>query len=307
MKTEKQTFVIGTLYSLGAYILWGLLPIYWKWLEHVPAGEILAHRIVWSFVFVIAIIYLTKKSTAFRQQLIDFWEYPKRIVPVLIAGVLISCNWFIYIWAVNHNQIVEASLGYYINPLLSVLLGVIVLREKLSNWQVAALVLAGIGVSILTFQHGEVPWLSIALALSFALYGLVKKLITLDSVFSLAIETTLVLPIALFYIANLQGQETSSFLTLSTSTTILLICTGVATALPLLFFAEGLQRISLSLNGFFQYLAPTISLVLAVFIYQEPFTTVQLISFMFIWLGLILFTISNTHFVKASEKKPVNV
>ncbi|MFS1512885.1 EamA family transporter RarD [Chengkuizengella sp. SCS-71B] len=307
MNTNKNTFFIGTLYSLAAYVLWGLLPIYWKWIEHVPAGEILAHRIVWSFVFVIGIIYVTKKSSTFRQQIYLFWKTPKSMIPVLIAGMLISCNWFIYIWAVNHEQIVEASLGYYMNPLLSVLLGVIVLREKMSNWHIIALFFAGIGVAILTIQHGQIPLISIALALSFALYGLVKKIIKLDSVFSLAIETALVLPIALIYLSSLQGRGAGTFLTSSLSTTILLICTGVATALPLLFFAEGLQRISLSLNGFFQYLAPTISLILAIFVYHEPFSKIQLISFMFIWSGLILFTLSSTNLARVSEKKTASV
>ncbi|NBI28726.1 EamA family transporter RarD [Chengkuizengella marina] len=307
MNTDRNTFFIGTLYSLAAYVLWGLLPIYWKWIEHVPAGEILAHRIAWSFVFVVGIIYLTKKSSSFRQQLYMFWKSPKSMIPVLIAGILISCNWFIYIWAVNHEQMVEASLGYYINPLLSVLLGVIVLREKMSNWQFIALCFAGIGVAILTVEHGQIPLISIALAFSFALYGLVKKIIKLDSLFSLAIETALVLPVALIYLLSLEGKGTGMFVTSSLPTTILLICSGVATALPLLFFAEGLQRISLSLNGFFQYLAPTISLLLAIFVYHEPFSKIQLISFMFIWCGLILFTLSSTNVVKISEKKTASV
>ncbi|OEH91636.1 EamA family transporter RarD [Bacillus solimangrovi] len=296
-------YKIGISYTVIAYVLWGILPLYWKLLEHVPASEILAHRIVWSFLFVLSIIIFRKRYKAFIQLLRTLIKHPKKMAAILLAGVLVSGNWFIYIWAVNTNHLVEASLGYYINPLLSVLLGVVVLREKLSISQMISVLLAAIGVMILTIQYGQVPWIAISLALSFALYGLAKKLVQLDSMFGLAIETSIVTPIALIFLGSKQIQGTELFFSNSVTTVLLLIGCGIATAIPLLCFAEGVKRIPLSMNGFFQYIAPTISLLIGVFLFQEEFTKVHLASFMCIWFGLIIYTVSNLNIGKQKDKK----
>ncbi|MGM7681825.1 EamA family transporter RarD [Cytobacillus sp. Hm23] len=298
----KQTKV-GISYTIIAYVLWGILPLYWKMIEHVPASEILAHRIIWSFIFVLSIIIFKNRFMNFKKELSSLVNQPKKLAAIFLAGVLVSGNWFIYIWAVNTDHLVEASLGYYINPLLSVLLGVLVLREKLTKWQIISVLFAGIGVGILTLQYGKVPWIALSLALSFALYGLAKKLVKLDSLFGLAIETSIVTPIAFIYLGTIQAQGTGLFLSSSFSTVLLLIGSGVATAIPLICFAEGVKRIPLSMNGFFQYLAPTISLLIGVFIFKEEFTKVHLASFTSIWCGLVIYTASNLHLGKQTEKK----
>lgn len=213
----------------------------------------------------------------------------------MVATVLISINWFIYIWAVNANHMVEVSLGYYINPLVSVLLGIIFLKEKLSIVQYVSFTLAAIGVVIMSFSYGRFPWIAIVLAVSFGLYGLAKKSTKMDSSIGLTLETMVISPIALIYICTLFSTGKQSFLSVSVTTDILLMCSGIATALPLLYLSKGAQQISLSMLGFLQYLAPSLMLILGVVFYGEQFTKLHLVSFAFIWFALILYSLSKVN------------
>jgi chloramphenicol-sensitive protein RarD len=217
--------------------------------------------------------------------------------------MLISINWFMYIWAVNTDQMIEASLGYYINPLVSVLLGMVFLKERLSLLQYISFAFAGIGVLIMTISYGQFPWIALTLAISFGLYGLAKKLIKVDSAVGLALETLVVMPLAAIYIGYLMIQGTNSLFAGSMSTTLLLAGAGAATAVPLLFFAKGAQRIPLATLGILQYIAPTLTLILGVFVYHETFSSVHLLAFTFIWSALILYSLSRTKMAAALTVK----
>ncbi|SFJ68965.1 chloramphenicol-sensitive protein RarD [Thermoflavimicrobium dichotomicum] len=306
MDTERKESIhmkVGIAYTFSAYVAWGLLPLYWKLLQSVSSEELLAHRIFWSFLFVAVLLFFKKRWQSLKEVIKD----RKRVLFVFLCALLISCNWFIYIWAVNHGHIIEASLGYYINPLISVLLGMIVLRERLNAWQKTALLLATIGVAILTIQYGTVPWISLCLALSFAFYGLAKKLIQVDALTGLALETLMVFPFSFFYLLFAEVQGTGHFISASPDLILLIIGTGVITALPLLWFALGARVVPLSTIGFLQYLAPTISLILGVFLYKESFTVTHMISFSFIWIGLILYTLSYTRKFQKVDQRPHSV
>ncbi|TFE01153.1 EamA family transporter RarD [Jeotgalibacillus salarius] len=289
MENEERR---GIIYTALAYTLWGLLPLYWKFVQHVSADEILANRIFWSFWFMLVLLIATKQFNHFKTEALSLFKRPKLLAALVTASVLISINWFVYIWAVNSEQMVEASLGYYINPLVSVLLGVFVLKEVLSKAQVLSFILALIGVLILTISYGSFPWIAFALAFSFGLYGLVKKMLRVNAAIGLTLETMTIMPIALLYLGYLQQTEVLSILHVSLSTDLLLIGAGAVTAIPLLLFANGAQRIPLFMVGFLQYIAPTLTLILGVFLYGEPFTAIDLISFIFIWLSLTVFTVS---------------
>lgn len=294
----------GVLYAVIAYLIWGLFPIYWKNLQGVGADEILANRVLWSFVFMVLLITVTKKWKKLIGVLSSFKTNKKQGLMLFVASLLVSCNWFIYIWAVNADQIIETSLGYYINPLVSVLLGMIVLKEKLTKTQYVSVGLAAIGVIILTFSHGSFPWIALSLAFTFGLYGLAKKLISIDSSIGLTLETLFITPIALMYIAYLFVKGDHAFLAVSPQLDLLVILSGVLTAVPLLFFAKGAQRIPLSMLGFIQYMTPTLTLILGVFVYDEPFTTTHLLSFLFIWAALSIYSLSKTKlFSHASSAK----
>lgn len=276
----------GVVYAILAYFLWGLLPLYWKFFKDVSAWEILAHRILWSFVFVGAILLITRRLRQLKESFTD----SRKKAAILLSSLLISLNWLTYIWAVNNDRVMETSLGYYMNPLISVLFGVLFLKEKLNPGQWAAIALAAIGVSILTFQYGEIPWVAILLALSFALYGLAKKVINADSMVGLAGETIVVFPISLLYLVFLHVNGTDAVPSLSGWMLLLLTLSGVATALPLYWFAQATKKLTLTTVGFIQYLSPTTSLLLAIFVFKESFTAVHFISFAFIWSALAVFT-----------------
>lgn len=290
-RTELQA---GVWYAAFSYILWGVLPIYWKLLGSVNADEILANRVFWSFFFVAAILLINKKWVMFTDTLKGLAANKKQLGALTVASLLISINWFIYIWAVNSDQMIEASLGYYINPLVSVLLGMVFLKERLSKMQYASFGLAAIGVLVLTISYGQFPWISLSLAVSFGLYGLAKKLIKVDSTVGLALETLVVMPLSAIYIGYLISQDTNSLFTSGWSTSLLLIGAGAATAVPLLYFAKGAQRIPLATLGILQYIAPTLTLILGVFVYHEGFSSVHLLAFTFIWSALILYSLSRT-------------
>jgi len=270
-----------------AFFIWGVLPFYWKALGEVPALEILAHRILWSFIF-IALILAFQKKIFVRKLLSD--KNTRRAL--LLTSGLIGLNWFTYVYAVNSERIVEASMGYYINPILSVFLGIIILKERLNLLQLVAFLFACAGVVYLTLDYGRFPWISVLLACAFALYGLFKKTTDVDSMSSLMIETMLLAPIALFIVIYQTLTGRGALFSLSLCSDLLLIGAGVVTTMPLYWFAQGTKRIRLSSVGFLQYIAPSLMLLIGVFVYNETFTSAHLISFGLVWCGLILYTIS---------------
>lgn len=300
---DMREYKIGILYTAIAYIAWGVLPLYWKLIDYVPAIEILAHRIVWSLVFVLIIILISKKANQLVTTLKEIVKNKTKLIGIIGSSILITVNWATYIWAVNTDHIIDASLGYYINPLVSVLLGIIVLKERLLFWQGVSFVLAGLGVLILTLQYGSFPWVAITLALSFGFYGLTKKLAKLDSLIGLAMETMVVAPIALIYIGVLYNSGVDSFTGATFNVQLLLMGAGVATALPLLWFAAGANRIPLSVIGILQYIAPTISLVLGVFLFKEHFTKAHFVTFLCIWSALLIYSFSKSKFLTSIQPK----
>ncbi|MFB5088106.1 EamA family transporter RarD [Psychrobacillus sp. PGGUH221] len=285
---EKQGIVIVAI----AYIFWGFMPIYWKLLLDVSSDEILASRVIWSFIFTFLVVILMKNFRVLISDLKELWKNKKAFWSLVLASYLVTGNWFTYIFAVNAGYIVQTSLGYYINPLISVLLGIIFLKEKLSRAQQLSVLIAAAGVAILTVSYGEIPWIAFILALTFAFYGLIKKSLTIDPLRGLTLETLFVLPVALIYFGYLLITDKAVFFHSSTPTMILLAFTGVATAVPLVLFAKGTKTMPLYMSGFLQYIAPTLMLVIGVFIYDETFSKIEFISFSFIWLALILFTAS---------------
>ena len=299
-RTEQQA---GVLYAAFSYILWGILPVYWKLLHHVNADEILANRVFWSFFFIAGILVINKKWGLFTGTLRGLAQNKKQLAALSVASMLISINWFMYIWAVNTDQMIQASLGYYINPLVSVLLGIIFLKERLSLLQYLSFALAAIGVLVMTVSYGQFPWIALSLAISFGLYGLAKKSIKVDSAVGLALETLVVMPLAAIYIGYLMIKGANSLFAGSLSTTLLLAGAGAATAVPLLFFAKGAQRIPLATLGILQYIAPTLTLILGVFVYHETFSAVHLLAFTFIWSALILYSLSRTKMAAALSVK----
>ncbi|MED5051416.1 EamA family transporter RarD [Anoxybacillus rupiensis] len=297
---------VGILYTTAAYLMWGVLPLYWKLLDERQASEILAHRIVWSFVFMIALLTLTKQMRSCWKQFFEMVKQPKQAWGIIASSCLISGNWFIYIWAVNHGHIVEASLGYYINPLISVVLGMIVLKERLNTWQWLSFLLASIGVGLITLQYGKFPWVALSLALSFGFYGLAKKLTSFDSAIGLTIETMMVTPLSFIYLIFLyaQSQDLPSF---SWWQTLLLIGAGPVTALPLLYFAKGAKRISLTMLGFLQYISPTLSLLFGVFLFHEAFTKTHVYAFSCIWCALLIFSFANVKQLQLPKRNSMKI
>lgn len=275
----------GIWYAIGAYASWGLFPIYWKLLHHVPALQLIGHRIVWSFLALIVIIFFIRQWTAFRSAVFA-WSVLR---VYCIAAVLIGVNWLTYVWAVNAGHIVETSLGYFINPLLSVFMGVLILHEHLRPRQWVSIGLAAAGVFFLTIVHGSIPWIALTLAFSFAFYGLVKKTAPLGSLHGLTLETGILLFPALGYLFISDVNGTGAFLHTGTLVDILLAGAGIVTTIPLLMFASAARRIPLSLIGILQYIAPTLQFLIGVLIFRESFTFLQFIGYAIVWLALILF------------------
>ncbi|MBT9315420.1 EamA family transporter RarD [Leptothoe spongobia] len=280
----------GPIYAVLAYGSWGLLPIYWKFFGSTSPLEVLSHRMLWSLVFLSLILALQRRLPELR-------KLPHRQVLWLLAtALLLSVNWGLYIYGVNTDRVVETSLGYFINPLVSVMLGFVVLKERLYRGQQIAVVLATIGVGYFIWQFGSVPWIALGLAGTFALYGLLRKMTAVAPMVGLAVETGLMTPVVLLMIFYWGATGTGSFGS-SPSLTLLFIGAGVATSMPLLWFNNAAKRLSLSTLGFFQYVAPSIQLMLGVFLYQEPFTQTHLVSFSCIWTALLIY--SSTSLLRA--------
>ena len=278
----------GILNGIAAYALWGFFPIYWKLLHEVPALQLIGHRIAWSFLLLLGVIILTGQWDDFRSKL------DVRIFGIyLIASLLVGVNWLTYVWAVNAGFIVETSLGYFINPLLSVLMGVLFLRERLRITQWIPVVLAALGVLYLTFVYGRLPWIALLLAFTFGFYGLVKKLAPLGSLYGLTFETGILFLPALAYLGIVQANNTASFLHSSLTLDLLMIGAGLVTTVPLLMFASAAKQIPLSMIGLLQYLAPSIQFLIGIFVYKEVFDNSRLIGFGLVWLALIIFWVEN--------------
>jgi chloramphenicol-sensitive protein RarD len=284
--TELQ---IGMLYALGAYLMWGVAPLYFKHLGFIPVYEILAHRVIWSVVVTaLFITYLKDWSNV----LLVCRSY-KSLSVLVMTSLLISFNWMVFIWAINNGKMLEASLGYFINPLVNVMLGLIFLSERLSRLKWFAFFLAFVGVAVQAWQLGELPWVSLVLPFSFAFYGLLRKKVKVKAITGLFLETMVVLPVAILYLTVMTQSETANLFHNTWSLNTWLIFAGVVTALPLIFFGQAALRLPLSTLGFFQYLAPSLLFVFAVVLYDEPISFIKLFTFACIWTGILVFMFEN--------------
>jgi chloramphenicol-sensitive protein RarD len=293
----------GAAFIAASYALWGILPVYWKVLDHVPAPQVLGHRIIWSVVFLALLMVAGGRWGRFRYELKEISQQPKKILGIILAAITLNINWFIYIWAIINDHVIQTSLGYYINPLVSVVFGLLVLKEKMNVWQYAAFFLALAAVINLGWHFGSIPWISLSLAVTFALYGLIKKMVGAGAITGLTLETMVTVIPALIYILYMQQTGQGALSVYSPLTSLLLVGAGVVTAVPLLLFSYGTLNLSLVIAGFFQYISPTLTLLLGIFVYHEKFTPTHLISFSLIWMGLAIFTLSQIRLLRPGWKK----
>ena len=275
----------GILYAFGAYLIWGFFPVYWKLIKHVPAIQLIGHRIAWSFVLLAVILFATGKWAELRALASE----SKVFGIYSVAAVLVGLNWFIYVWSVNAGYIVEASLGYFINPLLSVLLGVIILRERLRLFQWISVGLAAAGVAYLTIAYGHPPWISLGLAFTFGFYGLVKKIAPLNPLNGLTLETGILFLPAVIFLSYQNWIGQGGFLHTGFISDLLMAGAGFVTTVPLLMFASAARRIPLTMIGILHYITPTCQFLLGVLVYGEAFNAVQALGFGIIWVALIIF------------------
>jgi len=294
--SDKTALRGGIIFAISAYTMWGIAPLYFKLIDHINADEILVHRIVWSTVLLLLVVLLTKRWRSF----IDTITQPKVVLQLTISATFLAGNWFMFIWAVNNDHLLDASLGYYINPLFSVALGVIFLGERLRPWQLFAVGLAFVGVMIQLIMIGSLPIISLALASSFGIYGLLRKKLPLDSFVGLLIESLMMLPIAMIYWLVFLKTSTTNMLDNALSLNMLLVCAGIVTTAPLLCFSAATKRMTLTALGFFQYIGPSIMFILATFYYQEPLYFAKLITFACIWSALAIFSFDS---VRARRRK----
>ncbi len=277
----------GVACAVGAYLIWGLNPIYFKVVQAVPAFEILMHRMVWSFAFLLPIVVVTGRWQEFKRVVTN-----RRTLLILLGTtILVSSNWFVYIWAINSGKILQTSLGYYITPLINVLLGMLLLRERLRPAQAVAVALAAIGVIYLTVELGFLPWIALFLAFSFGFYALIRKVAPVNALVGLTVETLLLSIPATAYLVYLNVNGSGAFLQGDLRLDVLLMCAALVTALPLLLFTSGARKILFITIGILQYIAPSCTFLLALFVYNEPFRRAQLLTFGLIWLALAIFTV----------------
>ncbi|MEX5874397.1 EamA family transporter RarD [Providencia hangzhouensis] len=289
----------GVLCALGAYFIWGVAPIYFKSIQEVPAEEILTHRIIWSFFFMILLLTVSRHWSYVRQVL----KQPKKILVLGVTATTIACNWLIYIWAVNNGYMLQASLGYFINPLVNVLFGMLFLQERFRRMQWIAVGLALTGVLIQLWQFGSVPVIGLSLAVTFATYGLLRKKLGVDAQTGMTFETLWLLPVGIIFLLFFADSPTSDMAMNDWHLNALLIAAGVITTVPLLLFTEAANHLRLSTLGFFQYMGPSIMFLLAVFVYGEVMTPELLVTFGFIWVALILFTLDALYTQQKLRKK----
>ncbi len=288
LSVEKRERLVGLMFTAGAFLFWGLYPPYWKLLEGVPQFQVFAHRVVWSCVFTACVITIQGRWAEVRTAL----RSRKTALTLLASGVCVASNWSIYIIGVFSGKLLAVSMGYFINPLVSVLLGVLILRERLGFWQIVAVLFALSGALYMSLGSLGLPWISLSLAFSFGLYGLLRKTVAVESIPGTFIESLLISPIVISFLLFEAIQGRSVFGTAEASTHLFLIGSGVVTALPIIWFANGARRIPLSLVGIIQYIVPTSQLLLGIFLYKEEFTRPHLISFGLIWVGILIFILS---------------
>lgn len=287
----------GVWYAIGAYVFWGLFPIYWKTLASVPALQLLGHRVVWSFLLLVFALLISRKWKEFKANL-----NPRVIVIYVIAAILIGINWLTYVWAIGAGYIVETSLGYFINPLVNVLLGVIFLRETLRITQWIPLGVASLGVLYLTFAYGSLPWIALTLAISFGLYGLVKKTAPLSPSYGLSLETGILFLPALAFLSFSEISGKGIFLHATSLINWMLVGAGAVTVFPLLLFASAARKISLTSLGVLQYINPTMQFLLGVLVYHESFNIHRLVGFSIVWVALIVYGIEGFTFSRKIRK-----
>ncbi|ELV8719353.1 EamA family transporter RarD [Vibrio vulnificus] len=299
---EQQKARQGVLLALGAYTMWGIAPIYFKSLAAVSPLEILSHRVVWSFFLLAALLHFGRHWRTVR----DVLTSKSKMLYLVTTAILVGANWLIFIWAVNANHMLDASLGYYINPLINVLLGMLFLGERLRKLQWFAVTLAACGVLVQLVVFGSVPIVAIALAFSFGFYGLLRKKVSVDAQTGLFIETLVMLPAAAIYLLFIANTPTSNMLANPSQLNLLLIAAGVVTTLPLLCFTGAATRLKLSTLGFFQYIGPSLMFLLAVLIYGEAFTSDKALTFAFIWGALVVFSFDGLRYRRNSRKTALN-
>lgn len=276
----------GLVAGVAAFVTWGLVPVYWKLLRSVPASEILAHRFVWTCVFMILLLSLQRRWPEVIQTL----RSRRTALLCAASGVMIAINWFVFIWAVNAGHLLETSLGYFMTPLVNVLFGALFLRERLSRGQLLSVLIAAGAVCYLTFGFGKLPWVALTLCFSFGLYGLFRKTSGAAPIPGLFLETTVIVPLALVWLVWLSAESRLHFGVGVPGWSLLLMSTGIVTGVPLLWFAHAARHLRLTTIGFLQYLAPSCTFLLGVFLYHEPFRRAQLLTFTLIWIALIVFT-----------------
>ena len=272
----------GFAYALAAYAMWGLFPLYWPLLEPTPAVQILAHRMVWSLVFVAGIL-IVRRRWGFVAAL---WHDRRRMWLLVLAAALVSVNWGVYIWAVNAGHVVETSLGYFVNPLVSIALGVVVLKERLRRVQWIAVAIGALAVTVIAVDYGRLPWIALTLAASFGSYGLVKKLAATAALESMAVETAAMAPLAIVFLVAVELNGTGSFGHVALGTNLLLVAAGAVTAIPLLCFAAATRRVPLTVLGLMQYLTPVLQFIVGVYVRHEPLPASELIGFVLVWVAL---------------------
>lgn len=285
----------GIQLGLTAYLLWGVLPLYFKLLEHVPATEIVAHRIIWSVILLGLIATLWRRWSAIRAALTD----GKVLVTLIATSCLIAVNWLVYIYSITSGHLLEGSLGYYLNPLVNVMFGVVLLKERLTKAQTFACLLAGAGVAVMAVGAGSGIWMSLTLALSFASYGFLRKIAPVDALEGLWVETLILAPAALFWVFHVQAEGTAAFGHQGWLTDALLILGGGVTALPLLLFTAAAKRLPYSTLGFLQYIAPSLQFLLAVLVFGEPFGSAKAVCFGAIWTALLIFSVEGLRLARA--------
>lgn len=284
----------GMIAALSTYLIWGVLPLYWNLLARAEANEILAHRIIWSFFFMVVVLMVTKRWQSFKEDCRALWQNKKRGAVLLLAAFTISLNWLTYIWAVNHGHVIDTSIGYYINPLMSVLFGIVFFRERISGLKKISLLLAAIGIVLMTYELGKLPWVAVALAVSFSVYGALKKQLHLNPFSSITLETLLMVPFAVPYIGILMMSPANHFSLATPDLALYLMGTGVVTAVPLVLFSYGANLLPLNVLGFFQYISPTIGLLLGIFFFHETFGMAQISALGFVWAAIVLFTVAES-------------
>lgn len=280
--------------ALSTYLIWGVLPLYWNLLARAEANEILAHRIIWSFFFMVVVLMVTKRWQSFKEDCRALWQNKKRGAILLLAAFTISLNWLTYIWAVNHGHVIDTSIGYYINPLMSVLFGIVFFRERISGLKKISLLLAAIGIVLMTYELGKLPWVAVALAVTFSVYGALKKQLHLNPFSSITLETLLMVPFAVPYIGMLMMSPANHFSLATPDLALYLMGTGVVTAVPLVLFSYGANLLPLNVLGFFQYISPTIGLLLGIFFFHETFGMAQISALGFVWAAIVLFTVAES-------------